>query len=851
MRRYTVEELRALRDSPLVEKPPGLPPAEEYIGYEQTQSEMYAAPLRLDSRDKNEGIQNRRGEPRGMERRESATDQGNKRPPLEKISRSTASELIYSIHRRERARLTTSLDLGDIVLGPPKTSFASARNSKTMDGDKTREPDTRDKYPFRKGDTENDRASNRYTQRPRRGDADQDNEGWSTVKPRKSFGAEGAERFTGRMGGDRHRDDAPPMPRRGSRTGDDDTRERPPRNFNNYSRDKDTIRESIEGPETPRWNGYGRGRNEPSWFKDKEDSAPPQENRKSNGEKFGGNRGWREKDTRDERPFDRTNDRNNDRGDRITDRNMDRSDREDRTKGRWTRGDDRKEREPEWMDEPIGEKKTGHTAADFQKWKESMNAGINPNLAKGSGADEKPILDTSGQDAFFGFSATKAEPQTPVEPTGDKFKSRWATAKDDDEPMSVPKRDGPLKTAPVGKASRFTSFFANPPADDSPRRNEPAPSASSVLKEAPQSEKEKEDFQKLLQKLQSQSFGLKLPSPPPNQMSQPKPPPLKQTSLPGIEQFNQFRPAMPEPQSAGLRDPQQQAAFQEMIGSRSASASQPTTRADTMGHDMMPLRQAALSQTSNRPEQDVNKNSAFLMNLMQAQARPTPDQMRAEQMMMRGPPPPQQQASRQQQQLAQQQMLEREHELMMRERQIQAQRERANMPPGFLPGFPDEQFLERGMPPMDSQGRGQRGPSAPSQILQRPPPGLDGMPPGFLRGEPQPSPAFLQQQREQAMREQRHMAPPPGLINGGRGMPPMGFPPFQGQNQGFMSPDNGPPNPRNMPPPPPGFMGGPPGFMPPPLSAGPGPGPGFPGPGMGFPPDFDGRGGPPPGVFRR
>lgn len=790
MRRYTPEQMRRLRDSPLVERPAGLPPAEEYNG---------------------------------------ATDEREKKPR---------------------------------VLGPPKTSFASARNSKPLDGDKTKEPDTRDKYPFRKGDNEAERGNGRYNQRPRRGDQDQDSEGWSTVKPRKSFGAEGAERFTGRMGGDRNRDDAPPMPRRGSRAADDDTRDRPTRNFNNYSRDKDTIRESIEGTDaTSRWNGYNRGRNEPSWFKDKEDSAPPSENRKSNGEKFGGNRGWREKDNRDDRPYDRTNDRNNDRGDRNADRNFDRGDRgdrtDDRTKGRWSR-DDRREREPEWMDEPAGDKKVVHTAADFQKWKESMNRGIDPSLAKSSGADEKPILDTSGQDAFFGFNATntKAEPQSAVEPAPEKFKSMWASARDDDEPLSISKRDGPLKTAPVGKASRFTSFFANPVQDDSSRRAEPAPSASSALKEAPQPDnKEKEDFQKLLQKLQSQSImgNLKLPSPPPNQASQPKPPPLKQTSLPGMEQFNQFRPAMPEPPSAGLRESQQQAAFQEMMGSRPASTSQSTSRVDSMSHDIMALRQNALSQGSNRPEQDLNKNSAFLMNLMQS--RPTPDQMRAEQMMMRGPPPPpQQQPSRQQQQLAQQQMLDREHELMMRERQMQAQRQRVEMPPGFMQGFPDEQFLERGMPPMaqDGPGRGQRGPIQPTQILQRPPPGLDGMPPGFLRGEPQPSPAFLQQQREQAMREQRHMAPPPGLINGGRGgMPPMGFPPFQGQGQGFMSPDNGPPNPRNMPPPPPGFMGGPPGFMPPPMSAGPGPGPGFPGPGMGFPPDFDGRGGPPPGVFRR
>lgn len=34
-RRYTTEELLALKDSPLVKKPDGLPPIEEWMGYDE------------------------------------------------------------------------------------------------------------------------------------------------------------------------------------------------------------------------------------------------------------------------------------------------------------------------------------------------------------------------------------------------------------------------------------------------------------------------------------------------------------------------------------------------------------------------------------------------------------------------------------------------------------------------------------------------------------------------------------------------------------------------------------------------------------------------------------------------
>ncbi|KFX85979.1 hypothetical protein O988_09827, partial [Pseudogymnoascus sp. VKM F-3808] len=331
--RYTRDELEHLRDSPLVVRPVNLPPAEEYMGPPETERK-----------------------PNTRERRGSAgfPDQAGRRPGVDKLSRGPGTPL-------------------DIILGPPKTSFASstsARNARPSDAaERQQDQDPRDRHPFRKSDGESDRTRDNQRQnlRPRRSDADQDSDGWSTVKPRKSFGADGAERFNGRMGGERHRDD-PPMPRRGSRDARDGERERPARGFETFSRDRDAIKEQAEEVDGAARRGFGRGRTE-SWFKDKEESAAAAaaENRKSNGERLADrSRGWREKDT------EKTNGRAHDRN---ADRNNDRErggDRDDRGGGRWDRDNRRQDREPEWMDEPSDSKKRAHTQEDFQKWKESM-----------------------------------------------------------------------------------------------------------------------------------------------------------------------------------------------------------------------------------------------------------------------------------------------------------------------------------------------------------------------------------------------------------------------------------------------------------------------------------------------
>ncbi|KAG0652529.1 hypothetical protein D0Z07_0618 [Hyphodiscus hymeniophilus] len=749
--RYTFDELLRLRESPLVIKPSGLPPAEQWMG-----------PL------------------------QDSTHQANRRP--QHISRNSANP-------------------EDIILGPPKTSFMSStarrNDNKGLDTDHSlRDADSRDRFNFRNktGDGETDRLRDGRNNmlRPKRADGDQDSDGWSTVKPRKSFGTEGAERFNGRMGVDRHRDD-----RRFKDREDRDTKDRPTRGFENFSREAREKDVDHDLNKDSRRNGAGRGRNE-SWFRgDNDGPTPAPRDRNSNGEKFG-NRGWREK--------------NNDE--------QDRGNRNDRADRRWDRND-RHEPEPAWMDEPADEKNQAHTQEDFQKWKEAQQS---KDRAGKTPAEEAPPFESSG--GVSGLDKPKFETPLAIDTGPDKFFGMWATPKDENGPDSAieSKREGsffPVKAKNTGKASRFTSFFT-PAQEDLPRRQtEPPPSMpvapagglAALFQNGGQGSgdpSEKEAFQQLLQKLQRQTVSSSGSTPPANILQQPKPPApeKKQTQpTPPPEQFQQYRHERQEVArpSASTRNSQQ--ALQDLLSQRQVSGSQPTIKPEQMLQELVGQRQHALSQASVRPDQPQNRsNTDFLMNLMKGQ----PEPQRSEQILLRmpGSKPVDRQMDRQMQH---QQMMEREQE-MQREaaaRERSASQRQARPPPGFF----DESFQQRGPPSQHER------PPQPTQILQRPPPpGLDQMQPGWAPP--------VQQLRQQ----QQHIAPPPGLA--ARGMPQQMFPP------GFPGMGNFPPpevmaGPRGMPS---FFQGPPPGFMP----------PGFQGPeGMAFGGPFDGRGPPPNGSYRR
>jgi hypothetical protein len=513
------------------------------------------------------------------------------------------------------------------------------------------------------------------------------------------------------------------------------------------------------------------------------------------------------------------------------------------------------------MDEPADEKKQAHTQEDFQKWKERMKAGGGNTPAE----EATPKLESSesgGQSSFFGLEKPKVETPLFIDSGPDKFFSAWVPPKQDTGPENA-KVEGVAKSKTTGKSSRFTSFFS-PQEDLQRRQTEPPPVPALPQQENnTQASKEKEDFQRLLQKLQSQSFGAPSTTPAattaPQSKSQLQ---EKQTTIPLQLQdsFQQYRPDRQDAPPASNRNSQQ--ALQDLLGQRQTSVSQPSSaRPDQLVHELVNQRQNALSQTSNRqePVPVPNRNAEFLMGLMQ-NARAAPEPMRSEQLIMRMGP--QQHAERQMQhQQQQQQMNDREQDIQreQRERRASQQQRRPDLPPGFY----DEALFQRGPQPQHegppnphAQARSQP-PPQPTQILQRPPPGLDQLPPGWGAPNAQLPPPMSQQQQQQ---QQRHIAPPPGLPGGqSRGMPmpqnmfPPGFP-----MGGFGPPGSGPDGmmsgaPRNMPPPPPGFMMPPPGFMGGNMAMGAGMGPmnGFQqGPEMAFGAPFDGRGGPQ-GGFRR
>ncbi|KUJ07056.1 uncharacterized protein LY89DRAFT_702681 [Mollisia scopiformis] len=769
-RRYNVEELKYLKDSPHVVKPPGLPPADQWMGppADTTRNSTKAGADRNKNHDSN-----------------ALLDQTPRRPGTERhISRNSANP-------------------EDIILGPPKTSFLSAtpfrntgKNFDSSDRPTLRDADSRDRFNLRskaEGEVERTREG-RNNLRPKRAEGDQDSDGWSTVKPRKSFGTEGAERFNGRMGLDRHRDD-----RRFKDREDRDAKDRP-RGFDTFSRDNKDGGDQEQDRDS-RKNGTGRGRNEPSWFRDKDTSdAPPNpRDRNSNGDRFADrSRGWRDKD-RDEK--------------------VERSDRGDR---RWDR-DQRQEREPEWMDEPAEEKNEknnkAHSLEEFKKWKEQMSG----KDKAGKPAAEEGIAKPDAP-SFFGLEKKVLTPME-LDTVPDKFFGKWSTPKDEVPPELGPelKKENVVKSKPTGKASRFTSFFNQ---DEAPRRQtEPPampPQVPSTTEAGPATQQdEKQAFAMLLQKLHlGTQGGASGSTPPANPALQPRPPPVEKAQQNGLgpELFQQYRP---ERQEEVRTIPRNSQTLQDLQNQRQLASSQPTGRpnsAEQLLQDLVGQRQNTLSQSSARPGHPQRRDTQadFLMGLMKS----APEPQRSEQVLLGIPP---KQNDRQMQQI-----LDREQEMhraaVQRERSASQRQVRPQPPPGFY----DEQAFQRGPLPHERQPQ-------PTQILARPPPpGLDL---GWDR-QPQLPPQH---------RVAQNIAPPPGLANGPTRMPmpQQMFPPFP--MGAFPPPDvmAGPPRNMQMQPPPGFYNPPPPGFMPPGMS-------GFQGPdGMAFGAPFDGRGPPPQGAFRR
>ncbi|KAK7748843.1 hypothetical protein SLS53_000867 [Cytospora paraplurivora] len=688
------------------------------------------------------------------------------------------------------------------------------RNDKTP-----RDPDARDRFARSKigGDDPNDRFRDARNPNFRRRDGDRDIEGWSTVKPRKSFGPEGAERFTGRMGGDRQRDDRAAK----ERDDHDTTRDRSRRNLD---------ADGEEAGDPFRRNGLTRGRSEP-WFKEGTKESPKvndSNERISNRERIEKAKSWRERND----DANARNDRGNDRNERRWDR-----DREQRPS----------EREPEWLDEPEEDKSHGHTEADLKKFMESMKASRGPAKPFGKATDTSGPSPAPAAASFFSDPpAVKSAPA--VERGPDKFFEAFGQSQlTPSTPLGGDKPDAGKAT--TGKSSRFANLFSTQVGVDPRGQTEPpTPAAgpppplqiggSPGAQAAQQSNAEKEAFQALLQKLHLPRQGEQQATPtPPNAgafAQPPAPQPLSQDPIQHLAQALAQKAQLSSPEQAehfGMDRREEPRLRSVPPGGPDILAPQPmpppsqppSARTDQMLQDLLSQRHTSQSQGSGRMEPNSKASRDFLMQLMQS-GRHAPEPPRIEQIMRM--PQPQRQTSISHFQ-------DREPDFVQQRGPVQRQMR----PPG-PPGFVEEQFRHS-----EAEGR----PMHPTQILQRPP-GLDH---AMQQQLPQP----FMQPGQQVLPGPRPMIPPPGLMgNPARNVPmPAMFNPII--PPGVFPPDNLPGPPRNMQPPPGFFGGGPPppivpGHIPPPGMIG-----GFPGPDpMGFPGPFDGRGGlPPPGVgpYRR
>lgn len=436
----------------------------------------------------------------------------------------------------------------DIVLGPPKTAFASsARNtSKPVgppnraisghngdDAAKDSHSNHREKYG-REGhridkDGELSRESRQGTI-PNRRSLREDNEPWSTARQHKNTGGDGTERPF-RRNGDREHD----------RDRDSGQEPRIQRGFENHRREAD--REGGDIPSARR-NGPGRGRFDTPWSReDERQEGEALESTKN----MGKTRDWRDKDKVGMRGADRD----------------------------WNRAT-KQEQDPEWMAEPEPEgKKQSHTQEDFERWKERMKASNGPTLE--SPAEQQPIQHERST-SILSNNAVKGKVETPlvVDPNFDGFFGLWNEPKD--KVMSDGMQAQPAKSlskANTPKPSKFTGFF-NPKLLAEAGPEPPVPSVPPVEAVTDSSNEDREGFQRILQLLDRQQ------------------PSATRNGTPPQEQIARNLPSSPPIPSSRSRD--------SANGLENLLASQ-----------------------ANRDAPPQNRDSEFLLHLMQQTQQPRPN----------------------------------------------------------------------------------------------------------------------------------------------------------------------------------------------------------------------------------
>lgn len=354
---------------------------------------------------------------------------------------------------------------GEIILGPPKTTFASASSARTLS--KTFDSPNRTTFNSHNDVSRNDHHNlkdkprerlegEEYTSKESRSGAaftrrngKEEGGSWSGPRSAKPLSTDDTDRQTRRYGERGF----------GQDRGDNGDNGRPQRGFDSYRREGDESG-------TPRRNGMGRG-NRPTWHHhDDTQDHDLQENTRDS---------TRTRDWRD-------GDRNNRRGpERDWDRNR------------------RVEQDPEWMLEPdTDEKPQTHTAEDIEQWKASMRA------SKGAADLGAPSTSGTAKNEALTTTAAKVDAPLALDPSVDKFFGLWnepkavnGTSPDQGVDHQLKPEVGRLN-AP--KSSRFTGFFSPKP-EMQAQEIAPPPVDTPSSTENAASNEDKAGFQRILQML--------------------------------------------------------------------------------------------------------------------------------------------------------------------------------------------------------------------------------------------------------------------------------------------------------------------------------------------------------------
>ncbi|KAI1976445.1 hypothetical protein LOZ53_001874 [Ophidiomyces ophidiicola] len=421
--RYQLEELLQLRDSPLVARPDSLPPIEEWMG-----------PI-----------------PDPTTQRKSTRDQ----PTQPETNHQRRSSLFEARH------ISRASGSENLVLGPPKTSFASAtRNSgKTVETTDKSLPKTND---------QDDPKQDRYG------------------GLREKF-------FKEREYGDKDRDfdrrDTRALQANGRRITREDREDWNGRQRRNFGQDEDRDRRLRRSGDIERWDGRES--------RDQQDG-----NERSNRDqgRFSGRRDTQGR-TRHDQPWHRDGETQD-----TVDAEEEKTPIRNREWRRGLHGQDRdwgrsvkQEQDPEWMDSTSRtDTKEAHTQEDFQRWKERMKAGAGQtptDVKKESGPEPPNEEPKKSEMRREGEIFSDFEPSFRAETGLDNFFDFWGTAKSGQDAV-VGDIDARKETAPKpAKASRFAGFFhtqAEPKEAEISQVNIPRPSSTDA---------DQEGFQRILQML--------------------------------------------------------------------------------------------------------------------------------------------------------------------------------------------------------------------------------------------------------------------------------------------------------------------------------------------------------------